>query len=157
MKTMTLVLATLIGGAGCSNGEPSESSRPVKAEQALQVPAAATTTDQSCRAFMQRQRACSATFIPALVDARAKADNPPGLAAKDKEIGREALVKEAFDEWANDSKDPAIDALCDEIAQSISQAKDLELRTSVSACLAKEGCDAFVSCAVPLNLIRWKE
>jgi hypothetical protein len=157
MKTMTLVLATLIGGAGCLNGEPNESAQPVKAEQALQVPAVATTTDAICRAFMQRQRACSATFIPALVDARVTADNPPGLAAMDKKNGREALVKEAFDEWVNDSKDPAIDALCDDIAQSTSPAKDLELRTSVSTCLGEAGCDAFVSCAVPLNLIRWKE
>ena len=60
-----------------------------------------------------------------------RADNPPGVAAQAKQSGREALVKEAFDEWANDSQDAAIDALCDDIAQSIPPAKDSELRESV--------------------------
>jgi hypothetical protein len=156
MKT-TLLMLTLIGGAGCLGSETNTREQPVQAEQALLAPAATTTTDEICRAFMQRQRACGETFIPALVDARVKADNPPGLAAHDNEIGRAALVREAFTEWANDSKDEAIDKLCDAMAQSISLAKDTELRSSVSACLAQEGCDGFVACAVPLNLIRWRE
>jgi hypothetical protein len=131
--------------------------QPVQAEQALQTPAATTATDEICRALMQRQRACSATFIPALVDARVKVDNPPGIAARDNESGRVALVQEAFTEWASDSKDEAIDKLCDAMAQSISPTKDTELRTSVSACLAKEGCGGFVACATPINLVRWME
>jgi hypothetical protein len=157
MKTILLMLTTLIGGAGCLGSETNSREQPVQAEQALHAPAATTTTDEICRAFMQRQRACSATFIPALVDARVKADNPPGLAARDSEIGRAALVQEAFTEWASDSKDEAIDKLCDAMAQSISLAKDAELRSSVSTCLAKEGCDDFAACATPLNLIRWRE
>ena len=157
MKTTLLVFTILIGGAGCLGSETNTREQPVQAEQALQAPAATTTTDEICRALMQRQRACSATFIPALVDARVKADNPPGLAARDNEIGRAVLVQEAFAEWASDSKDEAIDQLCDAMAQSISPAKDTELRTSVSTCLAKEGCDGFVACATPLNLVRWRE
>jgi hypothetical protein len=66
------------------------------------------------------------------------------------------LVKEALAEWENDAKDLNIAAMCDDIAQSISPAKDSQLRSSVSSCLAQEGCEAFVSCAVPLNLIHWK-
>ncbi|MEY4546470.1 MAG: hypothetical protein RL685_2665 [Pseudomonadota bacterium] len=65
-------------------------------------------------------------------------------------------MKEALAEWENDAKDLNIAAMCDDIAQSISPAKDSQLRSSVSSCLAQEGCEAFVSCAVPLNLIHWK-
>jgi hypothetical protein len=157
MKTTLLMLTTLIGGAGCLGSEPNAREQPVQADQALQAPVATTTTDEICRALMQRQRACSATFIPALVDARVRADNPPGIAARDNESGRAALVREALAEWVNDSKDEAIDELCDTLAQSISPAKDTELRTAVSTCLAQDGCGDFVTCATPLNLIRWQE
>jgi hypothetical protein len=70
-------------------------------------------------------------------------------------VGRSC--REAFEEWRQDSQDPAIGARCDDIAQSLSPAKDVELRTQLSACLATAGCQAFVGCAVPLNLIRWQE
>jgi hypothetical protein len=156
MKTILVMFATL-GAAGCLGAETPPREQPGQAERALQVPAATTTTDESCRALMQRQRACGTTFIPALVDARVQADNPPGIAARAAEIGRDALVAQAFDEWANDSKDESIDSLCDAIAQSISPPKDSELRSRASTCLAQEGCDAFVACATPLSLVRWME
>ena len=162
MKTMMALLA-LMGMAGCLAGESELAPRTASAEpatasaeQPLVTPAADTTTDQICRSLMQRQRGCTAQFIPALVDARVKGDNPPGAAAREREIGREALVKDALAEWENDAKDPNIAALCDDIAQSISPEKDSLLRSSVSSCLAETGCEAFVSCAVPLNLVHWK-
>lgn len=161
MKTMMLLLVAT-GSIGCLAGEsevaPRTASAPsvATAEQPLEAAAAATTTDQLCRSLMQRQRGCTAQFIPALVDARVKGDSPPGLAAREREIGRDALVKDAFAEWETDAQDPNIAALCDDIAQSISPEKDSLLRSSVSSCLAQAGCDAFVSCAVPLNLVHWK-
>lgn len=161
MKTMTALLA--LSMAGCLAGESEVAPRTasaepiaVSAEQPLEVPAAASTTDQICRSLMQRQRACTEQFIPALVEARVKSDSPPGLAAREREIGRDALVKDALAEWETDARDPNIAALCDDIAQAISPEKDVLLRSSVSNCLAKEGCNAFVSCAVPLNLVHWK-
>lgn len=162
MKTMMAVLA-LGGMTGCLAGESEVAPRTASsgpssasAQQPLVVPAEATTTDQICRALMQRQRACTAQFIPALVQARVEVDSPPGLAAREREIGREALVEEALAEWETDARDPNIAAMCDDIAQSISPEKDSELRSSVSGCLEKAGCDDFVSCAVPLNLVQWK-
>ena len=165
-KAMTATLAALIGTAGCLAGEPEVEPRtassttaaphPAAAEQPLRAPAGATTTDQICRSLMQRQRGCTAQFIPALVEARVQQDNPPGVAARERESGRDALLKDARSEWENDSQDPNIAAMCDDIAQSISPANDSQLRSSVSDCLAQEGCEAFVACAVPLNLIRWK-
>lgn len=162
MKTMMSLIA-LFGMAGCLAGESevapgTAGTEPstATAEQPLAAPAATTTTDQICRSLLQRQRACTVQFIPALVDARVKSDNPPGLAAREREIGRDALVRDALAEWQSDAQDPSIAALCDDIAQAISPEKDALLRSSVSTCLSKTGCDAFVSCAVPLNLVHWK-
>jgi hypothetical protein len=171
MKTMMATLLALSGMIGCLAGESEVAPRTASAEpntasttnadtarteQALAVPAAATSADQSCRSLMLRQRGCTAQFIPALVDARVKSDNPPGLAAREHEIGREALLRDALAEWQTDAQDPNIAAMCDDIAQAISPEKDSQLRSSVSSCLAEVGCEAFVSCAVPLNLIHWK-
>jgi hypothetical protein len=113
-------------------------------------------TAATCRALMLRQRECSASFIPALVDARVERDEPPGTAAHARDVGREALLAEALDEWASDSRDDAIGAVCSEIAKAIAPARASELQTSVSACLQRVGCDAFVACAVPVNFGRWK-
>jgi len=152
----TLALLTLLPLTGCFGSDANVDAPPATAEQPLVAPAATTTTDQICRSLMQRQRACTDDFIPALVDARVRIDNPPGVADRERSIGRDALVKEALTEWANDSQDAAIESVCDEIAQSVSPTRDAELRDAVSQCLAQTGCEAFVACAVPLNLARWK-
>jgi hypothetical protein len=161
----TIVMVALMGTVGCLAGESEVAPRTAStepsatttgtAEQPLAAPAA-TTTDQVCRELMQRQRGCTAQFIPALVAARVEADSPPGIAARERQIGRDALTKDALSEWQSDAKAPNIAALCDDIAQAISPEKDQQLRSSASSCLAQDGCDAFVSCAVPLNLIHWK-
>ena len=152
----TLALLALLTFAGCFGSDANIDSPPATAEKPLVAPAATTTTDQICRSLMQRQRACTDSFIPALVDARVGADNPPGIADQERSIGRDAVVREALAEWKNDSQDSAIDDVCDDIAQSVSPTRDAELRDAVSQCLGQTGCAAFVACAVPLNLVRWK-
>jgi hypothetical protein len=157
MNARIVTLTALLATAGCLGAEPdAPDTNTGKTGQALAAPAP-TSTDDVCRTLMQRQRACTDTFIPALVEARVASDNPAGITAEDRSVGRPALIKQALTEWASDSQDSAIDALCEEITQSVSPAKEAQLRTSASACLAQTGCDAFVSCAVPLSLIRWKE
>lgn len=155
MKTTIVVCLSLVAMTGCLGGADTRN-EPVKAEQPLLAPANTTSTDEICRPFLQRQRACTSTFIPALVEARVASDNPAGIRARDAASGREALVNEALEEYTLDSQDAAIEALCDDLAQSVSLAKDSELRSSISGCLARQGCDSFVACAVPLNLVRWK-
>ncbi len=157
MKTMLTMVVALMGSVGClsQDGETEEQLAP--ARRALEAPAAEASTEAICRAFMQRQRACGEPFIVALVDARVKADMPPGITHRDKEIGRDALVQEALAEWADDSTDEAIDAVCGDIAAAVTPEKDAQLRNSTGACLARETCDAFVACAVPLSFGRWKE
>lgn len=153
-------------GAGPSLGQPASLQPSDGAEAASQLearPVAARVLDKheggtaaTCRALMVRQRECSAVFIPALVAARVERDDPPGTAAHSRDVGREALVTEALDEWASDSRDEAIDVVCSEIARVVAPGRVQELESSVSGCLQQLGCDAFVACAVPVNLGHWK-
>lgn len=170
MPNKIAMLAPLLAAAACSNTDPASEvqaidipaeQRQTTAEQPLQAAAPESPelgTRQVCQRFMRRLRECGESFIPALVEARVKADDPPEIAALDAKIGRAALVQQAFDEWANDSKDSALDATCDHITEAVTASgRDGELRTGVDACMASAACDTFVPCAVPLNLARWKE
>jgi hypothetical protein len=156
MKTMIALLPTLLTIAACQNEEVDANAREVEIERA-ELASAPTSNGDLCRALMQRQRSCSADFIPALVAARVSAENPEGMRVHEQRIGRQALIAEAFAEWDRDSTAPAIQSMCDDLARSLPAARDGEFRRSASACLAKEGCEPFIACAVPLNLVRWKD
>jgi hypothetical protein len=156
MKKTIAMLPTLLTIAACQNEEMDANARQLEIERA-EVPSTLTSSGDLCRALMQRQRSCSADFIPALVAARVSAGNPPGMRGHEERIGREALIAEAFAEWQSDSTAPAIESTCDGLARSLSPARDVEFRDTASACLANDGCEAFVACAVPLNLVRWKD
>jgi hypothetical protein len=108
----------------------------------------------TCVAAFRRQRECTDTYIPALVDARVRADKPAGIAAKDKEIGRDALVAAALEEWKTDSTDEAIDQMCTRITND-EAAGAPELIERAQACLAESDCAAFSACAVDIVSSRW--
>jgi hypothetical protein len=120
--------------------------------------ACATTTDQTatpqasaaspddhalCVQLMTRSRTCTAAFIPALVDARAAANVPPGIAAQ-VTADRDGVIAQAKQEWQQDSTDAAIDASCTQ-----TPTLDADRQTALG-CLAQADCSAFVSCAVPV-------
>jgi len=88
------------------------------------------------------------------VDARVRNDHPAGIAAKDREIGRDALVAMALDEWKDDSTDEAIDRNCTAIT-SDEPAGVPELVQRAEACLAETECAAFSACAVDIVSSRW--
>ena len=98
-----------------------------------------------CVQVFQKQRTCTDQFIPALVDTRAKYDNPPGIAAKVK-ADRAGVIAEAKAEWASDSTDPAIDQTCTKLLQTV----DHDMVATAQGCLAKVACDAFVTCITPV-------
>lgn len=108
----------------------------------------------TCVAAFRRQRECGDTYIPALVDARVRADHPAGIAAKDKEIGRDALVAAAFEEWKADSTDEAIDRMCTQITDD-ELAGAPELVQKAKDCLAERECSAFSACAIDIVASRW--
>jgi hypothetical protein len=158
MKNMKIpTLLVLLGTPACMGDETNALAHLGQGTSPLHAPTDSPSTEEMCRSLMRRQRACGDSFIPALVDARVQSNNPPGIRARSAEVGRDALIKEALDEWSEDSTDESFAALCGKIVQGLSADKDAELRASTGECLGTEGCEAFVSCAVPINLIRWSE
>jgi hypothetical protein len=104
----------------------------------------------TCVAVFQKQRACTDTYIPALVDERVKLDWPAGIAAAAKEPGgRDALIAQAREEWKTDSQDDSINAVCDRMLASPNGATD-EMVDQGNACVAKSSCDEFTACVMPL-------
>ena len=101
----------------------------------------------ACVKVFQRQRACTDTFIPALVDLRVELDKPAGIAARAKAEGRQALINAALEEWKEDSKDEAIGKTCDRITAN---PKAGPMFAASEKCVAQATCGAFVECVIPL-------
>ena len=97
-----------------------------------------------CVATMTRARECTDDYIPALVDARAQADAPPGIADAVKK-DRNAVIAEAKQEWATDSKDENIAGMCEKMG---GDATPDELATAKD-CNAKTDCKEYTSCVMP--------
>jgi hypothetical protein len=128
----TLALAA----TGC---ETPAAANPAKPMQAANAP----DDHALCVQLMDKSRECTAAFIPALVDARAAADQPPGIAAQVK-ADRDGVIAQANQEWANDSTDAAIDASCSKLPPLDAD------RDTAKSCLAAADCAGFVSCAMPV-------
>jgi hypothetical protein len=136
---LALALAPL---AGCAS-DNAQAATPATAQKA-------STTDDSkatCIATMTKARTCTDDYIPALVDARAQADVPPGIADAVKK-DRNAVVAEAKQEWATDSQDANIAGMCEKMAGDPSVTPD-ELATAKD-CNAKTDCKEYTSCVMPL-------
>lgn len=103
--------------------------------------------NQVCVKMFQRQRACTETFIPALVDLRIELDKPAGIQTQAKTEGRSALISVANEEWRQDSTDEAIIKTCGAMAGSQRQAS---MASASQPCLAASTCEAFTACAIPL-------
>jgi hypothetical protein len=154
VRQFSLSLALSIAAA-CGASEPKSS----PAAQEVLAPEVKPSAEKyegydTCVAVLRRQRECTDTFIPTLVDARVRNDHPAGIAAKDREIGRDALVAMALDEWKDDSTDEAIDRNCTAIT-SDEPAGVPELVQRAEACLAETECAAFSACAVDIVSSRW--
>jgi hypothetical protein len=103
-----------------------------------------------CTSVITRQRECSGTFVPALVDLRIRLDRPAGIAARGSGDGRAALVAAALDEWRADSTDQAIAATCSAVRGSAKSRSIDHHLVRAEDCLAQDSCDAFVSCLEPV-------
>ncbi len=119
-------------------------------------PARPRTMTETCNEIFVRQRDCTDQFIPALVDARIKADRPAGIAERAESEGRDAIIAEANGEWAEDSKDDAIAATCDRVVQSVPPEQAPKMQQAGDACLAEASCDAFVACVLPMIEARFE-
>jgi hypothetical protein len=142
-KTRSLVLALVLAslaGCGGSKAAPAETAKP-----------AATSSPEEMKALcvktFTRSRECTSDFIPALVDARARHDMPPGIAEQVK-TNRDAVIAEAMKEWENDSKDEAIEGMCEKISGGPEMAEGAD---EANACMAKTSCPEYVACTMPLH------
>ena len=156
VRSFSIALALSITAA-CGASDPPASGTQTNAQD-MRGPEVKPSAESNegfdvCVAAFRRQRECTDVFIPALVDARVRADKPAGIAAKDKEMGRDALVAGAKEEWASDSTDEAINATCTKLTGD--GAGTPELLQKAEACLEKSGCDEFSACAVEIASSHW--
>jgi hypothetical protein len=139
IRSLVLVLCALSPLAGCASTDATAQPQP-RAESAP-----ASTPLASCTEVMTRARTCSDAFVPALVDARARADKPAGIAAQ-VAAHRDDVIAQARTEWAHDSTDAGIAASCDRIAAKADAAD----QQSAHECLAAADCTAFTACVIPV-------
>lgn len=119
--------------------------------EAQAAPAADSDAAETCRQGMTRMRDCTDVFIPALVGLRVELDVPAGIAAQDKAKGRDALVAQAKEEWKSDSTDQGIANQCTKMVSSMPADQLGQMVDGVKACMAKVGCEQFVSCLEPIQ------
>jgi hypothetical protein len=106
----------------------------------------ASASDQElCVAAMTRARACTDTYIPALVDIRARLDKPAGIAAE-VAADRDGVIAAAKKEWANDSTDSGIAVMCQHLTANLSD----QDRADGTTCLEQQDCAAFTTCLTPV-------
>lgn len=136
---LSLALAPL---AGCASETAQAKPAPVAATKA----STADDPKSVCVATMTKARECTDDYIPALVDARAQADVPPGIADQVKK-DRDGVIKEAMGEWKTDSQDANIAAMCEKMAGDPSVTPDDLM--AAKDCNAK-ACKEYTSCVMPL-------
>ena len=148
-----LLSIALVSLAACGASEAPPRPAEVSSSQ-VKVASQAPEGYDTCVAVFQRQRECTSDYIPALVDARVRADRPAGIAEKDRADGREALIQLAMNEWQSDSTDEAIAETCQKITND-NTAGVPELISQAEACLSESACAAFSACAVDIASARW--
>jgi hypothetical protein len=142
VSALALGLALLAPACGSS-----DAATPAPAAPRTAQPASAGDAKSVCVEVFSKNRTCTDQFIPALVDLRAKYDQPAGIAAE-VAAHRDDVIAQAKTEWATDSQPAAIDATCTKIAGS-SGPGDQSQFAGVQACLEQQDCGAYVSCVMP--------
>jgi hypothetical protein len=100
-----------------------------------------------CVELFTRNRTCTDQYIPALVDLRAKYDQPAGIAAE-VAADRAKVIAQANEEWATDSTPEAIDATCTKITANLTPGDQADFG-GVQACLASQDCAGYTACVMP--------
>jgi hypothetical protein len=142
--TSLLVPALALFAAACGT---SDAATPAPVASGKAQPASTGDAKAICVEVFTRNRTCTAQYIPALVDLRAKYDVPAGIAAE-VAADRAGVIAQANQEWATDSTPEAIDATCANIAAKLTPADQADFG-SVQACLAQQDCTAYTSCVMP--------
>lgn len=113
--------------------------------------AASTAVQAKCEAFFARARECTEPYIGALVDVRVELDNPPGVADRARDEGRDALVAAAMEEWATDSQPENVSAMCAQSEAKMPPEQTATMMAGAERCMAESACDAFATCSKDLH------
>jgi hypothetical protein len=128
---------------GCSPATPPKS-EPSAEQEARSV----------CESVMRRTRECKEAYVPALLRARARFDQPPGIRARYEAEAEEKLLPIAREEFESDWADAGIEQHCEKLV-----AKPAEERAQIvereRSCLPTRDCEAFVACNVALLESKW--
>ncbi len=141
---LVVVVGSLVacGGAGAEQGK----------ETTPGQTAAGGDSEAMCREMFARERTCTDDYIPALVDVRIEMDLPAGIAAEGKkEGGRDALIKQAKEEWSTDSAPDAVAARCKEGQGKVPEEQKAELMAANAKCVPITECKAYVECVIPIT------
>jgi hypothetical protein len=115
------------------------------------TPASPAPVESTCAAFFRRERACTDTFVPGLVDLHIAHDHPAGTAAEAQRIGRDAMIARAMEEWKSDSTDASIERTCATMVGSKGPDLAAKSEEARSKCLAISACAAFSACALSVT------
>jgi len=143
-KTLMTILFALAAACGGSK-KPDGTTTGTTTGPGTPAPSSAADSHATCVQVMTKNRECTTDFIPALVDIRAKHDNPEGVAEAVK-ADRDKVISQALAEWAVDSKDDAIARQCEKLGPTMTDA-DV---AGGKSCLATAECPAYVSCVSPM-------
>jgi hypothetical protein len=142
---LRLFALSLLALAACEGAE----AKPAPATAQKTAAASANADHDLCVAIIQHARTCTDQYIPALVDARAAADHPAGIKAE-VASNRDGVIAQAKQEWATDSTDANIEAMCQRPMPNADAQRD-----SATACQAQTDCAAFSQCMVPIMATAW--
>jgi hypothetical protein len=142
VPVLVSALALLAPACGTSDAATPPPSAPRTAQ-----PQSAGDAKSLCVEVFSRNRTCTDQYIPALVDLRAKYDQPAGIAAE-VAAHRDDVIAQAKTEWASDSQPAAIDATCTKIAASMGPGDPSQM-AGAQACLEQQDCGAYTACIMP--------
>ena len=144
-----LLVAVFVSGLAlaASACSASEAAAPPPVAPGKAQPASAGDAKAICVEVFTHNRTCTAQYIPALVDLRAKYDVPAGIAAE-VAANRDQVIAQANEEWATDSQPAAIDAMCTKITGNLSEGDRADL-DAIQACLSIQDCSAYTACVMP--------
>jgi hypothetical protein len=151
--TRTTALATsLFTALIAACGGPDRPAETAPAGQADAAPAGQADADPVvvCRTTVERQRACTDDYLPALVDLRVELDRPAGTADRVKAEGRDKIVTEARADWVKDTTDEKIAEQCSMVTKLPAERLKKEMPMT-QACLARPDCKAFTECIIPIE------
>ncbi len=147
LSLLFVVALAPIAATACGTSEAaSEPSDPATATKA------STSTDDLydlCIESFTRNRTCTAEYIPALVDARARHDKPAGITQAVAE-DRAGVIAQANAEWAEDGKDENIAATCTRMKAAPPSPMMEDAAGVIRGCLQQADCAGWVACSMPV-------